>query len=83
MFIVPLNFQTVHKQLLQHCKWLVEETDNDGKALVAIHQKYDKLITALITAVSIENSLQNKQTSFHDILDAFRMCCHFFKRRSR
>jgi hypothetical protein len=36
---------------------LVEETDETGRAIVAIDpQKYDKLITALRTAISIENS---------------------------
>jgi hypothetical protein len=59
---------------------LVEETDETGRAIVAIDpQKYDKLITALRTAISIENSLQKEQTSCHDILDAFRMCCHTSK----
>jgi hypothetical protein len=84
MFIVPLNFQQLHKQLLQHCKWITEEVDDhDGKALVAIDpQKYDKLLTALRTAVSIENSLQKDQTSYHDILDCYRMCTYYFKRRS-
>jgi hypothetical protein len=83
MFIVLLNFQPMHKQLLQHCKWLVEETDETGRAIVAINsQKYDKLVTALRTAISIENSLQKEQTSYHDILDASRMCCHTSKEKS-
>jgi nitrate reductase assembly molybdenum cofactor insertion protein NarJ len=84
MFIVLLNFQRMHKQLLQHCKWLVEETDETGRAIVAINsQKYDKLVTTLRTAIaSIENSLQKEQTSYHGILDALRMCCHTSKEKS-
>jgi hypothetical protein len=81
MFIVLLNFQSMPKQLLQHCKWLVEETDETGRAIVAINsQKYDKLVTAW-TAITIENSLQKEQTSYHDILDASRMCCHTSKEK--
>ena len=83
MFIVLLNFQPMPKQLLQHCKWLVEETDETSRAIVAINsQKYDKLVTALTTDITIENSLQKEQTSCHDILDASRMCCHTSKEKS-
>jgi hypothetical protein len=61
---------------------LVEETDETSRAIVAINsQKYDKLVTALRTAITIENSLQKEQTSYHDILDPSRMCCHASKEK--
>ena len=48
MRIVPINFNTEHKAMLGHCKMILE--DDRGK--IAINpDKFDKLITALRTAV--------------------------------
>jgi hypothetical protein len=41
--------------MLQHAKWLMEETDEDGSSLIAIHkERFGNLITALRTAVANE-----------------------------
>jgi hypothetical protein len=48
--------------------------------LIAIDKRYDKLITALRTAVANEYKLDKTVTSFDDILDAFRLSLIFFKR---
>ena len=67
--------------MLQHAKWLMEETEEDGSSLIAIHkERFDKLITALRTAVANEYKLQKEDTSYDDILDAFRLSLTFYKR---
>ena len=72
--------------MLQHAKWLMEETDEDGrwKHLIAIHkERFDKLITALRTAVANEYKLDKTETSFSDLLDAFRLSLTFYPKNSR
>ena len=50
MKIVPVNFKSEHKAMLGHCKMILE--DDRGK--IAINpDKFDKLITALRTAVDM------------------------------
>jgi hypothetical protein len=36
MFIVPVPFSVEGAKMLQHAKWLLEETDEDGSSLIAI-----------------------------------------------
>jgi hypothetical protein len=81
MFIVPLSFSTLHKQLLQQAKWITELTDDSGKAMMGIHPRYDKLLTGLRTAVSVENSLDKSSTSFNDLVDSYRMATYYIKRK--
>jgi hypothetical protein len=81
MFVVPIHFGTLHKILLDNCKWVTELTDDSDKATVAIHPKYDKLLTGLRTAQSNEYSLDKTATSFNDIVDAYRMATYWIKRK--
>ncbi|MGI0002461.1 MAG: hypothetical protein ACRD42_05220 [Nitrososphaeraceae archaeon] len=80
MFVVPVPFSVEGSKMLQHCKWLMEETDEDGSSLVAIHPSFDKLLTGLRTAVANEYKLDKEQTAYDDILDAFRLSLVFYKR---
>ena len=81
MVVVPTPFSTEGAQMLQHTKWLLEETDEDGSSLIAIHkERYHKLVTALRTAVANEYKLDKEQTSYNDLLDAFRLSLQFYKR---
>ena len=66
--------------MLQHTKWLLEETEDDGSSLIAIHTSFEKLLTSLRTAVANEYKLDKEQTSYNDILDAFRLSLAFYKR---
>ena len=67
--------------MLQHTKWLLEETDEDGSGLVAMRrERFQKLVTALRTAVANEYEIDKEQTSYNDILDAFRLALTFYKR---
>jgi hypothetical protein len=81
MIIVLVPFSVEGAHMLQHAKWLMEETDENGSSLIAIHkERFDKLITALRTAVANEYKLDKEQTSYNDILDAFRLSLIFYKR---
>lgn len=80
MFIVPTSFSIKGAEMLQHTKWLLEETEEDGSSLIAIHPSFNKLLTALRTAVANEYKLDKEQTSYNDILDAFRLSLQFYKR---
>ena len=80
MIIVPVPFSVEGGHMLQHAKWLLEETEDDGSSLIAIHPTFEKLITSLRTAVANEYKLQKEETSYDDILDAFRLSLQFYKR---
>jgi len=79
---VPVPFSVEGAHMLQHAKWLLEETEDgeDGSSLVAIDKRYDKLLTGLRTAVANEYKLDKEATSYNDILDAFRLALTFYKR---
>jgi hypothetical protein len=80
MIVVPVPFGMEGAKMLQHAKWLLEKTDEDGSSLVAIHKRFDKLLTGLRTAVADEYKLDKEVTSFDDLVDAFRLTLTFYKR---
>jgi hypothetical protein len=80
MIIVPVPFSVEGGHMLQHAKWLLEETEDDGSSLIAIHPSFEKLLNSLRTAVANEYKLDKEQTSYNDILDAFRLALQFYKR---
>ncbi|MFL6435455.1 MAG: DEAD/DEAH box helicase family protein, partial [Nitrososphaeraceae archaeon] len=82
MRIVPVNFNSEHKAMLGHCKMILEQ--EPGKIAIS-PDKFDKLITALRTAVDNDGTLDKESTSYNDIFDAFRLALkfyHFEERRS-
>jgi hypothetical protein len=80
MFVVPVPFSIEGAKMLQHAKWLLDEKEEDGSSLIAIHPSFEKLLTSLRTAVANEYRLDKEQTSYNDILDAFRLSLQFYKR---
>ena len=75
MRIVPVNFSKEHKAMLGHCKMILEQ--DPGK--IAINpDKFDKLITALRTAIDNDGMLDKEATSYNDIFDAFRLALKFY-----
>jgi hypothetical protein len=81
MKIVPIAFSVEGAHMLQHAKFLMEETEEeDGSSLIAIHPSFDKLLTGLRTAVANEYKLDKEVTSYDDIVDAFRLALTFYKR---
>ena len=47
MFVIPVPFSKYHKQMIAHCKEMMEYHNG----LMAIHPRINKLITSLRTAV--------------------------------
>ena len=81
MIVVPVPFAIEGAHMLQHAKWLMEETEEDGSSLIAIRKdEFYKLITGLRTAVANEYKLDKEQTSYNDLVDAFRLALTFYKR---
>ena len=70
--IVPVNFNKEHKAMLGHSKIILEQ--DSGK--IAINpDKFDKLITALRTAVDNDEVLDKEATPYNDIFFIrFRKC---------
>jgi hypothetical protein len=75
MKIIPVNFNKEHKAMLGHCKMLLEK---DGGKIVINPDRFDKLITALRTAVDIDGTLDKEATAYNDIFDAFRLAMKFY-----
>ncbi len=65
MTIIPVNFKSEHKAMLGHCKMIME---HDGGRIAINPDKFDKLITALRTAVDNDGTLDKESTSYNDIL---------------
>jgi hypothetical protein len=80
MRIVPVNFNKEHKAMLGHCKMILEK---DGGRIAINPDKFDKLITALRTAVDNDGVLDKESTSYNDIFDAFRLALKFYSFREK
>jgi hypothetical protein len=51
----------------------------DDRGKIAINpDRFDKLITALRTAVDNDGTLDKEATSYNDIFDAFRLALKFY-----
>ena len=69
MTVIPVPFSTSGKDMIMHTKELVEHE----RPLIAINPKFEKVITSLRTAISDDlGKLDKEQTSYHNVLDAFR-----------
>jgi len=56
----------------------------NGSGKIAINpDKFDKLITALRTAVDNDGTLDKEATSYDDIFDAFRLAPKFYQFEER
>ena len=75
MKVVPVNFYKEHKAMLGHCKMILER---DGVRIAINPDRFDKLITALRTAVDNDGILDKEATSYNDIFDAFRLALKFY-----
>ena len=71
MTVIPIAFNTAAKDMLMHCKELLEY---DERPVVAINPRFNKLITALRTATSDDlGKLDKEATSYDNIMDALRL----------
>jgi hypothetical protein len=55
--------------------------ETDGGKIAINPDKFDKLITALRTAVDNNGTLDKESTSYNDIFDAFRLALKFYQFR--
>jgi hypothetical protein len=65
--------------MLAHLKRIIEDTDSNGTAIVAIHPKFQELVTALRTSTAIELNLDKSNTVNDDTLDAARLALSYFR----
>jgi hypothetical protein len=79
LFVTPVPFSTQHKNLLAHLKRIIEDTDSNGTAIVAIHPKFTELVTALRTSTATELDLDKSATVSDDTLDAARLALSYFR----
>ena len=57
--------------------------ENDGGRIAINPYRFDKLITALRTAVDNDGTLDKESTSYNDIFDAFRLALKFYQFQER
>ena len=74
MKVVPVSFNKEHKAMLGHCKMILEQ---EPRKIAINPDKFDKLITALRTAVDNDGTLDKEATSYNDIFDAFRLALNY------
>ena len=75
MFVIPVYFSKQHKSMLAHCKAMLEYQNGH----MAIHPRFNKLITSLRTAVENgEGVLDKEATSHDDPFDSFRLSLQFW-----
>jgi hypothetical protein len=68
MKIVLVNFKSQHKAMLGHCKMILE---NDGGRIAINPDKFDKLITALRTAVDNDGVLDKRGNLIQQYIGCF------------
>ena len=61
--------------MLGNCKIILEQ---EPRKIAINPDKFDKLITALRTAVDNDGTLDKESTSYNDIFDAFRLALKFY-----
>lgn len=67
MRVKPISFNITHKEMLGNAVILME------RGRIAIHPKFENLISALRTATATDHILDKEQTSYDDLFDAFRL----------
>ena len=72
---IPVAFGEEHKDMLAHCKELLEYQNG----MVAIHPRNNKLLVALRTAVENGEGFMDKEATSHDdLFDSFRLSLMFW-----
>lgn len=81
MTVIPVPFNPEAKNMLIHTKELLEY---EARSLIGINSKFDKLITALRTAVSDDmGRLDKESTSYDYVLDGFRLALRHFRVKNK
>jgi hypothetical protein len=70
--VIPINFRKYHVRMLNWTNELLQ------KRMIRIDPKLTELIVSLRTARAIEGKLDKTETSYSDVLDAFRLAlCNY------
>ena len=64
MFVIPVPFSKEHKNMLAHCKEMLEYRNG----YMSINPRFNKLITSLRTAVENGEGFLSKDETSHDDL---------------
>ena len=73
MQVIPVNFRTEDKPLLQHAKAMIEANE------IAIHPCFNDLLNDLRIAQEINGGLDKHQGNALDLVDSFRLALKFFR----
>jgi hypothetical protein len=74
--VIPVSFSKYHKDMLAHCKELLEYRNG----YMSINPRFNKLITSLRSVVEDGlGNLDKEVTSHYDLLDTFRMSLMFWQ----
>jgi hypothetical protein len=73
MNIIPVSFNSEHKEMLSHLAMLV------SKEYLCIPKQFDKMEIALRTAYADEYSLNKEKSSYNDLTDSLRLACKQYK----
>lgn len=65
--VIPIDFKSHHIQMLNWTNELLQ------KHMVRIHPRLSELLVALRTARAVDGRLDKTETSYSDVLDAFRL----------
>jgi hypothetical protein len=79
LFICPIPFNPQGKHMLNHTQRMIEETEDDGSAIVGIHNSFGDLITSCRSSY-VENERLNKERGvFADSFDALLMNLSYYR----
>jgi hypothetical protein len=82
LFIVPIAFNSPSggRYMLNHTQRMIEETADDGSAIVGVHPSFKDLITSCRSAYVIDNDVLDKdRTVSADTFDALRMNLSWYR----
>ena len=75
--IILINTENINF-MSSHSKKILD----DSRGLIAINERFDKLITALKGAIFTEWKLDKEESPHNDLTDCFLMLCKFFNFKS-
>jgi hypothetical protein len=68
------------RDMLNHTQRIIQETEDDGSALVAIHEQFNDLIISCRSAYAVEDKLDKKERTVHaDTFDALLLNLSWYK----
>jgi hypothetical protein len=79
LFVCPIPFNPQGKYMLNHTQRMIQETEDDGTAMVGLHGSFGDLITACRSAYMENEKLSKERGVFADSFDALLMNLSFYR----